>query len=159
MKNIFLFVFIASITWSCSDEANHAGHLSYHDFTSYSDFKETLLHLTEIANVEDRNAQLAAFFDSLEANHQIPFTWKDSVAFLYKGNTTSVEWAGDFNGWDPKAYAMKKQGDDWIFPVHLSVGKHLYKFIVDGKWMNDPANPLWEQNEYETGNSVLWVGQ
>jgi hypothetical protein len=70
-----------------------------------------------------------------------------------------VALTGDFNDWDPKAYAMKKEGDDWIFPVHLSLGKHLYKFVVDGKWINDPANPLWEQNEYGTGNSVLWIGR
>ena len=66
--------------------------------------------------------------------------------------------AGDFNNWDPKAYSMRKEGDDWIFPVHLSVGKHLYKFIVDDKWINDPGNSLWEQNEYGTGNSILWIG-
>ena len=56
-------------------------------------------------------------------------------------------------------YAMKKEGDEWIFPVHLSTGKHLYKFIVDDKWMNDPDNTLWEQNEYGNGNSVLWIGR
>lgn len=74
-------------------------------------------------------------------------------------NAKNVFLAGDFNKWDPKAYAMTKDGDDWIFPVHLSLGKHLYKFIVDDKWMNDPGNPLWEQNEYGNGNSVLWIGR
>jgi hypothetical protein len=74
-------------------------------------------------------------------------------------NAKSVFLAGDFNNWDPKAYAMKKESDDWIFPVHLSVGKHLYKFIVDDKWINDPGNPLWEQNEFGNGNSVLWIGR
>lgn len=74
-------------------------------------------------------------------------------------NAKTVFLAGDFNKWDPKAYAMKKEGDTWIFPVHLSVGKHLYKFIVDDKWMNDPGNQLWEQNEYGNGNSVLWIGR
>jgi hypothetical protein len=74
-------------------------------------------------------------------------------------NAKTVFLAGDFNRWDPKAYAMKKEGDDWVFPVHLSIGKHLYKFIVDDKWMNDPGNPLWEQNEYGNGNSVLWIGR
>jgi 1,4-alpha-glucan branching enzyme len=84
-----------------------------------------------------------------------------NYTFRLKGfkKAKSVFLAGDFNGWDPKAYAMKKEGDDWIFPVHLSVGKHLYKFVVDDKWMNDPANPLWEQNEYSTGNSILWIGR
>ena len=74
-------------------------------------------------------------------------------------NAKTVFLSGDFNNWDPKAYSMKKEGDDWVFPVHLFAGKHLYKFVVDGKWINDPANPLWEQNEYGTGNSILWIGR
>jgi len=84
-----------------------------------------------------------------------------NYTFRLKGfkDAKKVFLAGDFNNWDPKAYLMKKEGDDWIFPVHLSVGKHLYKFIVDDKWMNDPSNPLWEQNEYGTGNSILWIGR
>jgi Glycogen recognition site of AMP-activated protein kinase len=52
---------------------------------------------------------------------------------------------------------MKRVGDEWIFNVHLYPGKHLYKFIVDGKWILDPGNKLWEQNEDNTGNSVVWM--
>jgi len=37
------------------------------------------------------------------------------------------------------------------------VGKHLYKFIVDGKWIKDPDDPLWEGNEFGTDNSVIWI--
>ncbi|MBS1741684.1 MAG: hypothetical protein JST81_01505 [Bacteroidetes bacterium] len=65
--------------------------------------------------------------------------------------------AGDFNGFNETAYVMKRTGDEWTFTVYLSPGKHLYKFIVDGKWILDPANKLWEQNEFGTGNSVLWI--
>ena len=65
--------------------------------------------------------------------------------------------AGDFNQWDPRSFAMIKERSGWMLPVHLSVGKHLYKFIVDGKWIIDPGNKLWEQNEYGNGNSVIWV--
>jgi hypothetical protein len=54
---------------------------------------------------------------------------------------------------------MKKQGDEWILPLHLANGKHRYKFIVDGKWILDPANKLWEQNDEGTGNSILWIGR
>jgi hypothetical protein len=64
--------------------------------------------------------------------------------------------AGDFNNWTNNSLLMKRIGDDWIFPVHLSVGKHLYKFVVDDKWIIDPANQLWEDNQYGTGNSVIW---
>ena len=73
------------------------------------------------------------------------------------GTAKKVFLAGDFNNWNPSTLAMKKEGDEWVFPVHLSIGKHLYKFIVDGEWIRDPNNRLWEQNEHATGNSIVWV--
>ncbi len=72
-------------------------------------------------------------------------------------NAKNVFLAGDFNGWSPNAYSMKKDGDDWVMPIHLSPGKHLYKFVVDGNWIIDPGNELWEENEHGTGNSILWI--
>jgi hypothetical protein len=81
--------------------------------------------------------------------------------FRLKGypNARAVYLAGDFNGWSPNTFAMHKDGDDWVLAVHLSNGKHLYKFVVDGKWIIDPSNKLWEQNEQHTGNSVIWIGK
>lgn len=72
-------------------------------------------------------------------------------------NAKTVFLAGDFNNWTPGSLVMKKEGDVWTFSVHLSVGKHQYKFIVDDKWIIDPNNKQWEQNEFGTGNSVIWV--
>ncbi len=82
-----------------------------------------------------------------------------NYSFRLKGfeNAGKVMVAGDFNNWNPEAFAMKKTKDGWEFPVHLSPGKTRYKFIVDDKWILDPANKLWEQNEYGTGNSVIWI--
>jgi hypothetical protein len=65
--------------------------------------------------------------------------------------------AGDFNNWSEKGFPMKRVGNQWVFSVHLTRGKHLYKFIVDGEWIIDPGNKLWEQNQAGTGNSVIWV--
>jgi hypothetical protein len=65
--------------------------------------------------------------------------------------------SGEFNGWSPNSLPMKMENGEWVFRVHLSRGKHLYKFVVDGEWILDPANKLWEQNEHNTGNSVLWI--
>ncbi|WP_205503197.1 glycogen-binding domain-containing protein [Rufibacter psychrotolerans] len=73
------------------------------------------------------------------------------------GKAKAVYVAGDFNNWDPKALRMKKEGDDWVFSLHLPVGKNRYKFIVDGEWIIDPDNKLWEQNEHHTGNSIIWI--
>jgi hypothetical protein len=84
----------------------------------------------------------------LEPNH----------VFRLKGFETArkVTIAGDFNDWNPDAFPMRREGGEWVFPLHLRRGKHRYKFVVDGKWILDPANKLWEQNEFNTGNSILW---
>ena len=70
---------------------------------------------------------------------------------------TAVMLTGSFNGWSPGGYRLIKQAGAWIFPIYLKPGKYTYKFIVDQKWILDPANDLWEDNEYGTGNSVLWI--
>ncbi|MFT3912312.1 MAG: glycogen-binding domain-containing protein [Ferruginibacter sp.] len=79
--------------------------------------------------------------------------------FRLKGfeDAGKVVLAGDFNSFNENAFLMHKEGNEWICAVYLSPGKHLYKFVVDNKWIIDPANKLWEQNEYGTGNSVIWV--
>jgi hypothetical protein len=78
-----------------------------------------------------------------------------NYTFRLKGypDAREVYLAGDFNDWTPNALKMTRVGDAWTFNVHLSVGKHLYKFVVDGHWIKDPDNPLWEEND----NSVIWM--
>ncbi len=82
-----------------------------------------------------------------------------NYTFRIKGfeTATTIYLAGDFNGWSPDGFAMKKEGNEWVLPINIKPGKHLYKLVVDGKWITDPNNSLWEQNEFETGNSVLWI--
>jgi hypothetical protein len=81
-----------------------------------------------------------------------------NYAFRLQGydQAKTVFLAGDFNNWTPDALPMKRVGNAWVFKIHLSVGKHLYKFIVDDRWIKDPEDPLWEANEYGTDNSVIW---
>jgi hypothetical protein len=82
-----------------------------------------------------------------------------NYTFRLKGfdDAKKVFLSGDFINWSPNALFMRRENGEWVLPVHLTPGKHLYKFIVDGKWILDPANVLWEQNEHHTGNSVLWI--
>lgn len=70
-----------------------------------------------------------------------------------------VNVAGDFNGWNPNSIPMQREGEYWVFSMYLGAGKHRYKFITDGEWIKDPGNKLWEQNEFGTGNSIVWIGQ
>lgn len=97
-----------------------------------------------------------------------PYTLKSGNSFIavkpnhvftlegYAG-ARNVILAGSFNGWNPNSYEMIIKDDKWVFPLYLSPGKHTYKFIVDGKWISDPGNELWEKNEYGSTNSVLWI--
>lgn len=68
-----------------------------------------------------------------------------------------VSVSGSFVSWSEIGLKMDKRGDQWELPVYLDYGKTSYKFIVDGKWITDPNNTLIEENEYGTGNSVLWL--
>jgi hypothetical protein len=92
-------------------------------------------------------------------NGNLIFVIQPNYTFRLKGfdNAKSVFLSGDFNGWSPNAFAMKRQGNEWVLTVHMDPGKHLYKFVVDGKWILDPGNKLWEQNEHRTGDSVVWI--
>jgi hypothetical protein len=73
------------------------------------------------------------------------------------GNARKVVLAGTFNDWNYNGYTMAHNGDEWEISLYLKPGKYFYKFIVDGGWMRDPGNELWEQNDEGTGNSVLWM--
>lgn len=64
---------------------------------------------------------------------------------------------GSFNGWSHTDYRMVYSDGEWVFPIFLNPGRHSYKFVVDGEWILDSSNPLWEENEFGTGNSVLWI--
>lgn len=72
-------------------------------------------------------------------------------------NAREVLVTGTFCNWSHDGYRMQKTGGGWRFPAHLETGKHSYKFIVDGQWILDPDNELWEENQYGTDNSVLWI--
>lgn len=65
--------------------------------------------------------------------------------------------SGDFNAWPEHGYRMEPQADGWYIDVYLPEGKTRYKFIVGDKWLRDPNNPLFEPNEYQGFNSVIWI--
>ncbi len=66
------------------------------------------------------------------------------VTFRYHDvSARAVFLAGDFNGWSQSADPMERSGDgDFTRDVSLPPQARVdYKFIVDGRWILDPANP------------------
>ena len=72
-------------------------------------------------------------------------------------NAKNVYLSGTFNGWSEEGYTMAKKDGKWVMKVYLPQGKTRYKFIVDGEWMIDPKNPLWENNDQGTKDSIIWM--
>jgi glycosidase len=75
----------------------------------------------------------------------------------YDGAGTDVELHGDFadDGWTA-GVSMARNGDRW--EVTLDVADEqviVYKFVVDGAWIPDPANPRTSPDGYGGQNSVV----
>ena len=63
--------------------------------------------------------------------------------------------AGSFNGWSEWKNLLRRRNGVWECRLDLEPGTYQYKFIIDGVWILDPANP---ESTYDGNhNSVLIV--
>lgn len=65
---------------------------------------------------------------------------------------------GDMNDWNASKGYMRLKDKVWETDVQLYPGKYQYKFLVDGKYLLDPANPLTMNNNNGGSNSLIYVG-
>ncbi len=86
---------------------------------------------------------------------------KGNTTFRLKGfkGAKIIALAGSFNTWNQSQYIFGREGGEWICRLDLPPGKHTYKFIVDGNWLLDPANPNTEDDDYGVKNSVLTINK
>jgi hypothetical protein len=73
-----------------------------------------------------------------------------------------VRIAGDFNGWVPDRGVRSLIGSDgetrvWTKVLTLEPGTYQYRYIVDGEWQEDPANPQSAPGPTGQPNSILHV--
>jgi enterochelin esterase family protein len=75
----------------------------------------------------------------------IPFIEENSCSFIYYGNVSSVNVAGDFNGWNPQPDAMVNlYGTKFWYKIKsFELNARLdYKLVRNGNdWILDPENP------------------
>ena len=90
-----------------------------------------------------------------------PFNVEFTLSPTSAPDARTITIAGDFNDWKPEtAVPMHKQPNgEWAATLQLPAGRHLYKLIVDGKWIPDPENPMQEDDPYGSKNSVVLVGK
>jgi hypothetical protein len=66
--------------------------------------------------------------------------------------------AGSFNDWHPSVTPMIRLSDGkWAKELALPHGRHEYRFVVDGEWVDDPAATELIPNSFGTANAVLVV--
>jgi 1,4-alpha-glucan branching enzyme len=67
--------------------------------------------------------------------------------------------AGSFNDWNPAAKPMTDKAGIGVFSATylLAPGDYEYKFVINGEWMVDPANPNFQVNALGTLNSIVRV--
>ena len=81
---------------------------------------------------------------------------------LHDHAATSVQVLGNWDGWrSPGIAARSIEPGFWrTQPVHLPVGQHAYKFLLDGeRWLDDPVNPRKAHDGVGGLNSTLAVAE
>lgn len=76
---------------------------------------------------------------------------------LFAPQAEEVYLAGDFNKWRPdrNSKLIRQDGGIWKKTIKLKPGRYRYRFVVDGKWQEDPDNPLSEKNPFGEIDSLL----
>ncbi len=66
--------------------------------------------------------------------------------------------AGEFNNWKlDENSRMEQINGCWSKRLNLNKGKYRYRFVIDGRWFEDPVNSLTQLNIYGTLDSLLEV--
>ncbi|MFA5145538.1 MAG: isoamylase early set domain-containing protein [Candidatus Omnitrophota bacterium] len=85
-------------------------------------------------------------------------TAKSAEFKFHAPQARQVNLAGSFNNWDMKALPAKKDSKgNWTAKVSLKPGKYEYKFLVDGRWANDPRCNACVANSFGTQNCTIVV--
>ena len=81
------------------------------------------------------------------------------VLFTFRADGAGrVTLAGTFNGWNADDTPLETDGKgNWAVVRPLKAGSYEYKFVADGNWQADPANPDTASDPYGGTNSVVTV--
>ena len=93
------------------------------------------------------------------ANGKSTAVTAEGVQFVFAGDASTVNVAGEFNSWSTSADPMKKQSNGtWTLTKALAPGKYAYKFVLNGTdWKADENSPETADDGYGGKNSVVVV--
>jgi hypothetical protein len=82
-----------------------------------------------------------------------------NTTFKLTGHTDAEAVAiyGSFNNWIQTKNYCAKEGGGWVCRIDLAPGRYTYKFLVDGVGLNDPTNPVTEDDGNGHRDSVIVI--
>jgi chromosome partitioning protein len=103
-------------------------------FYDYMDLSREVLNIEAVK--EDQKQKRIVIKPPKKLESGVLFT-------VYSPEAANVYLAADFNEWKPEREPLFDiEGNGvWQRIVNLKPGRYQYKFVVDGKWIKDPANP------------------
>lgn len=113
---------------------------------------------TDFLNIVQARTKNGQYYTTYNLNILQGFPKKDGNASFYlKGfqDASKVVVTGSFSRWNPDLFEMKKTKTGWKVTLELQPKLHQYRFVVDGVWMEDPANTQKVRNEFDGYNSVI----
>ena len=144
-------------------EAQNAG-LNIFSFDKYCRGAKDYFSLSrEIITQENSSTPTLAFEKTLDKRMQeilkenLP-KFKTVTLQVSAPNAKEVYLAGEFNNWKLDEHSrMEHTNGYWTKRLDLNAGKYRYRFVIDGTWSEDPANPLTQSNSYGSLDSLLEV--
>jgi 1,4-alpha-glucan branching enzyme len=103
-------------------------------------------------------ARESASLNGAQSQKRLDDKRKEVVFQVGAPSAAIVALAADFTDWDRAPIRMLKLGDGfWQTKVALPQGRHRYKFLVDGQWLEDPHCPERVPNPFGTNDGVINV--
>lgn len=94
----------------------------------------------------------------IQSENRLPQEKTETIFSLEDVEAESVYITGSFNDWSlDEGCRLQKESGKWKIKLPLKPGRYQYKFIIDGKWREDPKNPVQEKNPFGELNSLLEV--
>ena len=125
----------------------------------WSIFLIAILALTMVAGCA--TSKKGGMMEKVETGGEAPKMSAEGVELSFEApaGTQAVYLAGEFNGWRPDLDLMSDEDGDgiWTITYELKPGTYQYKFVADGSWFHDPANPNTAPDGFGGDNSVLEV--
>lgn len=90
-------------------------------------------------------------------NENLP-KMNEVIVTLKAPQAKEVYLAGEFNNWKlDENTRMEQTNGCWSKRLSLEKGSYRYRFVIDGNWTEDTANPLTRMNSYGTLDSLLEI--